>query len=290
MFGKRKPNGGKTPQREQQHTAEPRLAEEKASAKAAAPSRPSGEQAPRNAAPARPGAKPSPRPAPPIANPSVNNPIAGITAPSRGAHGNGHAGNGAAQHAAEGQESSSGTKDNKSGAETQRHGYERRELTPMTSGSGASEGKKLTVGRDIRLAGEITTCDTLVVEGQVECNLSDSKMLEIADSGVFKGKASVEVAEISGLFEGELTVTQQLHLRSGGRIKGKLRYREMEIERGGRISGDIAELEGAQAEAKAPAVESRPQPAEPAEQRVTPDSEAEAQSQGESRAAAGGGN
>lgn len=149
--------------------------------------------------------------------------------------------------------------------------------------TGETEGKKLIVGREIRLAGEITTCDTLVVEGQVECNLTDSKMLDIAESGVFKGKASVEVAEISGLFEGELTVSKHLSLQGSGQIKGKLRYREMEIARGGRLSGDIAELDSAQGQAKAPAMESRPQPAEPGHG-VVPDRDEDAAP----RAAAGG--
>lgn len=277
MFGKRKPSGDKPLDREQKGAEYPRQGEDKSPGKAA-PGSPGGGHPARGASPARPGTQPSPRPAPPIANPSMNNPIAGITAPSRGSHGNGTA-------TAQGKDSP-GAQEDKSGAETKRHGQERREPTPMSSG--ASEGKKLIVGRDIRLAGEITTCDTLVVEGQVECNLTDSKLLEIAASGVFKGKASVEVAEISGLFEGELTVSQELRLRSGGQIRGKLRYREMEIERGGKLSGDIAELDSASASP----VGARPQPAEPAEQRVTPDSEAEApgERQGASRSAASGGN
>ncbi len=266
MFGKRKPSGN-TPSNSRLGggSREPKAEDNKT---------------PRGAAPSRPVAQPAPRQAPPIANTSVNNPIAGITAPSRGA--NGHAGNGQAGQGQAGQGQTAGAKDNggdtlsakdrdaaatsrQSDAESPRHPEERREPTPMT---GESEGKKLIVGRDIRLAGEITTCDTLVVEGQVEANLTDSKMLEIAESGIFKGKASVEVAEIGGLFEGELTVSQHLRLLGSGRINGKLRYREMEVARGGRLSGDIAEMDGS----KAPAVEARPQPAE-SERQVTPDSD-----------------
>ena len=276
MFGKRKPSGEKMPERRRDVSGagnEPRLGEAEKQERAG------GGTAPRSAAPAKPGSKPAPRPAPPIANPSVNNPIAGITAPSRGA------GNGAAAHAQKsngsgpgGSEKPAASESGETAAEPQRSEEKGREVKTMSS---ESEGKKLTVGRDIRLAGEITTCDTLVVEGQVECNLTDSKMLDIASSGVFKGKASVEVAEISGLFEGDLTVTQHLRLHGTGQIKGTLRYREMEIERGGRISGDISELDGA----KAQAAESRPQPAEPAQQpTITPDRDEEPQT----RAAAGG--
>ncbi|MDX9861833.1 MAG: polymer-forming cytoskeletal protein, partial [Rhodospirillales bacterium] len=68
----------------------------------------------------------------------------------------------------------------------------------------ADDSKKLTVGRDIRLRGEITSCDKLVVEGQVEAELADARAIEVAPTGYFKGNAEVEEADISGLYEGEL--------------------------------------------------------------------------------------
>ena len=52
---------------------------------------------------------------------------------------------------------------------------------------GPGDGRRLIVGREIRLSGEITACDTLVVEGRVEATLNESYRIEIADSGYFKG-------------------------------------------------------------------------------------------------------
>lgn len=109
-----------------------------------------------------------------------------------------------------------------------------------------TEGKKLTVGRGIRLSGEITACEKLVVEGQVEADLTGAQDLVVAESGLFKGRAIVDRAEISGTFEGELTVREVLSLHGSGLIEGTLKYAEMEIERGGRVRGTIDELEGAE--------------------------------------------
>ena len=67
-------------------------------------------------------------------------------------------------------------------------------------------GKRLIVGQGIRLAGEITACDRLVVEGFCEVTLNETRALEIAASGRFIGGCEVEEAEISGVYEGELTV------------------------------------------------------------------------------------
>jgi cytoskeletal protein CcmA (bactofilin family) len=102
-----------------------------------------------------------------------------------------------------------------------------------------SESKKLTVGRDICLSGEITSCHRLVVEGRVEAALSDAHAIEIAPTGFFKGSAEVVEADISGLYEGELVARETLTVRSGGRINGTVRYGRIIIEAGGEISGDM---------------------------------------------------
>ncbi|MDX1400340.1 MAG: polymer-forming cytoskeletal protein [Kiloniellales bacterium] len=112
------------------------------------------------------------------------------------------------------------------------------------AGTEQAEGRTLVVGREIKLAGEITSCDRLMVEGQVEADLSECRDLTIAGSGIFKGRASVENATVSGLFEGELTVLGHLLLKNGGRIQGRLDYNEMEVEKGGKIVGEIVESDG----------------------------------------------
>jgi cytoskeletal protein CcmA (bactofilin family) len=117
-------------------------------------------------------------------------------------------------------------------------GPRRNERAPMTP----AEGKKLTVGRDICLNGRISACERLVVEGQVEAELTDCRIIEIADSGTFKGSAEVDSAEISGRFEGSLTVRERLLIRSAGRISGTVRYGRLEIEQGGEINGDVKSL------------------------------------------------
>ncbi len=106
------------------------------------------------------------------------------------------------------------------------------------------EGKRLIVGQGISLSGEIEACDRLIVEGSVQVTLKDTRAIEITETGKFtEGKASVEEAEISGVYEGELTVRNRLLIRSTGKVTGNVRYGELEIERGGRISGSISMLE-----------------------------------------------
>ncbi len=100
-------------------------------------------------------------------------------------------------------------------------------------------GSKLIVGPNIKLKGvEITDCDTLVVEGLVEATM-DSRLMQIAHQGAFKGSADIDIAEIHGEFSGKLTVRQKLTVHATGRVSGSIHYGKLVIEEGGQLSGDI---------------------------------------------------
>jgi len=113
-------------------------------------------------------------------------------------------------------------------------------IVPAASSVPSQEGEaKLTVGPNIKLKGvEITDCDTLVVEGSVEATM-DSRMIQISERGSFKGSAEIDVAEIRGAFDGNLTVRQKLVIYSTGKVTGRIRYGKVVIEEGGQLSGEI---------------------------------------------------
>ena len=102
-----------------------------------------------------------------------------------------------------------------------------------------SSGSKLTVGPNIKLKGvEITDCDTLVVEGTVEATM-DSRVIQIAQQGAFRGSADIDIAEIHGEFNGTLNVREKLVIFSTGKVTGKIRYGKLVVEEGGQLSGEI---------------------------------------------------
>jgi cytoskeletal protein CcmA (bactofilin family) len=106
----------------------------------------------------------------------------------------------------------------------------------------ANSGSRLTVGPDVKLKGaEILNCDTLIVEGRVEATM-DSRVIQIAANGSFSGKVGIDVAEIYGQFDGDLTARSQLIIHGTGRVSGKIRYGKILIEEGGELSGDIASI------------------------------------------------
>lgn len=111
-------------------------------------------------------------------------------------------------------------------------------------------GSKLIVGPDIKLKGvEITDCDTLVVEGRVEASM-DSRVVQIAENGVFTGTATMDVAEIWGRFDGNLTVRKQLVIYATGRVSGQIRYGKISVAEGGELSGEVSTLSSGHAPRK----------------------------------------
>ena len=117
------------------------------------------------------------------------------------------------------------------------------ELYAPGLGLAETPGSKLFVGVNIKLKGvEISDCDVLVVEGQVEATVY-SKGLQIAKPGTLKGTAAIDVAEIFGEFSGELTARTRLVVHGTGRVSGTIRYGKLIVAEGGEISGDVRQLD-----------------------------------------------
>jgi cytoskeletal protein CcmA (bactofilin family) len=103
----------------------------------------------------------------------------------------------------------------------------------------AREVRKLIVGREITLSGEIAACDHLIVEGTVEASVKECHRLEVSEAGLFRGAVEIHEAEIAGRFEGQITVQGRLSVRSTGRIEGKIQYGELAVDAGGTLDGEV---------------------------------------------------
>lgn len=125
-------------------------------------------------------------------------------------------------------------------------------------------GSKLFVGANIKLKGvEISDCDVLVIEGQVEATIL-SQAMQISKPGTLKGTATIDVAEVHGEFSGELTARKRLVVHGSGRVSGTIRYGQLIVAEGGEVCGDVQRLDGADARtgiSAAPSVETAPAPA-----------------------------
>ncbi|CAN0494120.1 unnamed protein product, partial [Ectocarpus sp. 8 AP-2014] len=73
--------------------------------------------------------------------------------------------------------------------------------------------KSLVIGEGVLFEGATEGCAAAVVGGKLVGTVK-SKRLEVTRAGKMEGTAVVEIAEIAGTFEGNLTVTKALKVRS----------------------------------------------------------------------------
>jgi len=111
-----------------------------------------------------------------------------------------------------------------------------------TAGRDPSERRTLVVGRGISVQGTVQDAERLVVEGTVEATMIHATELSVSPGGMFKGEIEVEDAEIAGTINGTLTVRGSLVVRASGRVLGTARYRRLQVEDGGQISGQMEML------------------------------------------------
>ena len=100
--------------------------------------------------------------------------------------------------------------------------------------------RTLIIGPGVSVKGEITSCNRLIVQGKIEAKLADCPNVVIKKGGVFNGESATEDADVQGCFDGKLVVRKRLLVRATGRVSGNISYGELEIERGGTISGEIS--------------------------------------------------
>ena len=129
-------------------------------------------------------------------------------------------------------------------------------LAPATAAEAAdagltdAPGSKLFIGVNIKLKGvEISDCDVLVIEGEVDATVH-SKLMQIASPGTLHGTALIDVAEIHGEFAGELTARTRLVVHGTGRVSGTIRYGKLIVAEGGELSGDVKRLDDADEQAQ----------------------------------------
>ena len=99
------------------------------------------------------------------------------------------------------------------------------------------------IGRGTRLKGEIEAGGDVIVEGKVEASIRAATM-RIAAGGSVSGEVEAANVEVRGQFEGTLNVRECLTVSGEGHVSGTVRYGELKVDRGARITGDIALVDG----------------------------------------------
>ena len=103
-------------------------------------------------------------------------------------------------------------------------------------------GRTLVISEGISMAGEIDSCEHLIVEGKMEAALKGASQVDISETGEFYGTIEIDEANIAGRFEGDITVRGRLTIQSTGTVVGSISYKELAIEAGAVMDGTVSPI------------------------------------------------
>jgi len=104
----------------------------------------------------------------------------------------------------------------------------------------SSTGKSAVLGATIRIKGDISGDENLLIEGQVEgsVNLSTHE-LTIGKTGKVNANLAARVIRIDGEVNGDITGKEKVLVSSSSNIKGTIVTPKMTLEEGARFKGTI---------------------------------------------------
>ena len=106
-----------------------------------------------------------------------------------------------------------------------------------TSTVGNSESS-LMIGEGVIITGTIKANSKVTIQGAVDGDI-ECNSITISKSGNVKGKIKTDTITVEGKAEGEINADDVLNIKSQGHVSGKVFYGEIQIEEGGKISGEI---------------------------------------------------
>jgi cytoskeletal protein CcmA (bactofilin family) len=118
-----------------------------------------------------------------------------------------------------------------------------------TAGFRPDQENAVYVGAGVTVKGEVSAPDLIVVDGLVEGEVS-ARLVIVGQSGVIRGHISAAEADVSGLITDHIEISELLAVRSTGRVEGRVIYREIELEKGAVVTGDLSATEEDRAAAK----------------------------------------
>lgn len=111
--------------------------------------------------------------------------------------------------------------------------------TPRPAAASGS-GKSATLGATIKVKGDISGDENLLIEGQVEGTVTlASHELTVGKSGKVHADVTAKVIRIDGEVHGDITGKEKVFVSSTSNVKGNIVTPKMTLEEGARFKGTI---------------------------------------------------
>ena len=96
----------------------------------------------------------------------------------------------------------------------------------------------ITIGKGVTFVGSISARGKAFINGAVTGEISVDD-LQVGESGIIKGKIKSRKMEVHGEIHDDVSCAEHVLVHSTGLINGKLIYGELEIQKGGQVTGSM---------------------------------------------------
>jgi len=107
--------------------------------------------------------------------------------------------------------------------------------------SEGTKDKSIFIGTGVVFKGSINAPNQAIISGSVEGELVARDVL-IGAAGVVTGDTEADFIDVKGELHQSVNSKNVLIVRSSGKVTGDVTYGEIEIERGGKIQGNLKQL------------------------------------------------
>ncbi len=127
--------------------------------------------------------------------------------------------------------------------------------TPVASGGAGST----VIARGVRVEGDFKSQGDVVIEGEVDGQITTSAVLTVGSDAKLKAQVVAEEATIAGQVEGSITVKKRLELKMTAKITGDVTCETIIVEAGAALNGKVSVGDSKKLESE-PKSESNPVP------------------------------
>jgi cytoskeletal protein CcmA (bactofilin family) len=93
------------------------------------------------------------------------------------------------------------------------------------------------IGPGTKIVGNIETNGDIRIDGNIEGKINSKGKVVVGNNGFVKGEIYCVNAELSGVLEGKIVVTELLSLKASSKITGEMTVGKLSIEPGALFSG-----------------------------------------------------
>jgi len=101
------------------------------------------------------------------------------------------------------------------------------------------EGKTSVIGPHVRIQGELSADEDVVVEGRVEGEISVTQSLKIGPGAQVNAEVKAQSVIIAGKVVGNVTATERVELLQSGTLEGNIRAPKIVIAEGAQFRGSV---------------------------------------------------